>query len=324
MKRLVLGIAVVLISPLSVGNEGVPATGCTITHYRVIELPLLPAAINDAGEVVGTTPSHRAAIWTAQQGLRELPMPAGFEHSEAFANNDRGHVVGMVYDRSFQKHQPFLFANDSMTLLPGDHAKAKRISNTDEVAGEAVLAGKQRSEPVVWTHDGMRPLDSCCGGSVERIDEDGDAIGDAYDEQGRYYASMWNPSRGMYRIGPPEGYSNAIAANNRGHVIVEASAKAFLYADATLTRLDLAPKLPSHPHAINDCDIVVGYFGLFSDAGRAFAWERTTGFQDLNTRIPPGSGWKLESAIDINNRGDIVGKGDPPGKEETGFLLIPE
>jgi len=324
VRCLITGLAMVLMAPICVGTGRAPDAGCTIAHYRVIELPLLPAAINDAGEVVGTTPSHRAAIWTARLGLRELPMPAEFEHSEAFAVNARGHVVGMLFDRSFQKRQPFIFVNGSLTVLPGDHAKAKRISNTDDVAGEAVLAGKQRSEPVVWTHHGIHPLENCCGGSIEHIDDNGDATGDAYDEQGRYYAYMWNPSRGMYRIGPPEGYSNAVAANDRGHVIVEAVAKVFLYADATLTRLDLAPKHPSHPHAINDCDMVVGYFGPFSDAGRAFAWDRATGFQDLNTRIRSESGWKLEAAADINNRGDIVGKGDPPGKDETGFLLIAE
>jgi probable HAF family extracellular repeat protein len=53
-------------------------------------------------------------------------------------------------------------------------------------------------------------------------------------------------------------------------------------------------------------------------------WEKTSGFHDLNERIPPGSGWKLEAATGINNRGEIVGWGDYKGNEQSGFLLVPQ
>jgi hypothetical protein len=110
----------------------------------------------------------------------------------------------------------------------------------------------------------------------------------------------------------------------RGHVVIEILTRVFLFADATLTRLELAQKRPAHARAINDCDLIVGSFGPFSDAGRAFAWDRSTGFQNLNARIPVDSGWKLKSAAALNNRGEIVGTGDPPGEEDGGFLLTPE
>lgn len=322
--RLVASLAIALILPISSGFGGSPSTGCTITHYQLIELPLLPAAINDAGQVAGTTRSHRAAIWSAKNGLRELPLPRGFDHSEAVAINGRGHVVGMVYDRGFNNHQPFFFANDALTLLEGNQARAYHISNNDEVAGESVLAGKTQSEPVVWRHRRILPLGTCCGGSVKRIDDQGDAIGDAYDERGRYYAYMWTEAGGLRRIGPPDRFSSAVAANNRGHVVIDVLARVFLYADERSTRLELPSKGPTHAHAINDCDVIVGSFGPFSDADRAFAWEKSTGFQDLNARIPSDSGWKLESATGVNNRGEIIGKGDPPGEEDSGFLLLPE
>ncbi|MBZ5597825.1 MAG: hypothetical protein LAN83_05835 [Acidobacteriia bacterium] len=44
----------------------------------------------------------------------------------------------------------------------------------------------------------------------------------------------------------------------------------------------------------------------------------------MNERIAPGSGWKLEAATGINNRGEIVGWGDYKGKEDEGFLLVPQ
>jgi hypothetical protein len=68
---------------------------------------------------------------------------------------------------------------------------------------------------------------------------------------------------------------------------------------------------------------VVGDFGPFADAARAFAWDRAQGFIDLNTLIEPGSGLTLKSALDLNNRGEIVGRAEAPGEILRGFLLQP-
>ena len=43
---------------------------------------------------------------------------------------------------------------------------------------------------------------------------------------------------------------------------------------------------------------------------------------DLNTLIPPDSGWELQSAEDINNAGQIVGAGTIHGQHHA-FLLTP-
>jgi uncharacterized membrane protein len=297
--------------------------GCTIGEYRVTELPLRPAAINDAGQVAGTTESHRAAVWSRAAGLQELPLPAGYEHAEAVAINSRGHVLGMAYDHSFIKHQAFVFAGNVLRLLPGDQAKVFHINDVDVVAGEALLPGKTKTEPVLWIDGKVRALGACCGGSARSVDTRGDVVGDAYDEQGRYYAFSWSEALGLRAIGPPDRYSSAVAANDQAHVLIQVLSQVFLYSDGSMTRLDLAPKTPSHALAINNCDLVVGSFGPFADADRAFAWNQGGGFQNLNAHIPSDAGWKLEAATGVNNRGQIVGKGDPPGKDESGFLLEP-
>lgn len=43
---------------------------------------------------------------------------------------------------------------------------------------------------------------------------------------------------------------------------------------------------------------------------------------DLNDLIPPGAGWVLTDAIDINNDGQIVGNGYLDGAVRA-FLLMP-
>jgi uncharacterized membrane protein len=299
-------------------------TSCTARHYKVVALPLRPAHVNEARQVAGTTTGHRAALWTEQSGLRELPMPGGFYNSEAAAVNNSGHVTGVVYDRAFSQHRAFVFTNDALTLLPGEQSRAYNISDSDEVAGESLLAGKTTTGAVLWIGTTVRLLGGCCGGSAKSVNNDGEAIGDVYDAKGRYQAFLWTASRGIQPIGPPDRYSSAIAINAQGHVVVQAFSEVFLYAGGSLTHLDLSSRYPSQPRAINNCDVIVGSFGPFADAERAFIWDKSRGFRDLNTGIASDSGWTLESANSINHHGEIVGRGDYKGQDDTGFLLIPE
>ena len=56
--------------------------------------------------------------------------------------------------------------------------------------------------------------------------------------------------------------------------------------------------------------------------GRPFIWIRNSGMRELNTLIPPNSGWLLNTATDINIGGQIVGTGTHNGQTH-GFLLTP-
>jgi len=300
------------------------SAGCIAEHYKVIALPLQPAHINEARQVAGTTSVHRAATWTEESGLRELPLPQGFYNSEATAVNNSNHVTGVVYDRTFSKRRAFAFADDVLTLLPGQQSRAYNISDSDEVTGESLLPGKTATSPVLWSRGKIQSLGDCCGGSAKGLSKDREAIGDVYDKTGRYQAFLWTESRGLQPFGPPGRYSSAIAITAEGHVLVQVVSEVLLYAGGSLTRLDLSSRFPSQPRAINNCDVIVGSFGPFSDAERAFIWDNKRGFRDLNSDIASDSGWKLESASSINDHGEIVGRGEYKGQDDTGFLLIPE
>lgn len=327
-----LAVALVVPSRFSAGQARVAS--CIAEHYKVVSVPLRPAHINEARQVTGTTSGHRAALWSEQSGLHELPLPAGFYNSEGIALNNSGHVTGVVYDRNFSQHRAFIFANNALTLLPGDQSHSYGINDSDEVAGESLIpaktisekmiSGKTTTEPVSWTKNAIRSLGGCCGGSAKSVNNTGEVVGDMYDETGRYQAFLWNASRGIRTIGPPDRYSSAIAINAQGHVVVQAFSDGFIYVGGSLTRLELSSRYPSQPRAINNCDAVVGSFGPFADAERAFVWEKSHGFRDLNSLIASDSGWKLEAATSINDHGEIVGWGDHKGEDDTGFLLIPD
>lgn len=70
-------------------------------------------------------------------------------------------------------------------------------------------------------------------------------------------------------------------------------------------------------------DRFYGFFYQPLDAvGRPFVWSQRSGMRDLNTLIPPNSGWVLNSASDINVWGQIVGSGTRNGLPH-GYLLTP-
>jgi len=300
------------------------AAPCAAGSYQVIALPFRPAALNEALAVVGTSKRHRATLWTAQSGVRELPLPQGFDVSEAVSINESGRVLAVAYDRTFTRHQAFTFSGEAIALLPGEQTRAFKIARSGEIAGESLVPGKLTTEPVTWTHAGLRPVGGCCGGSAVDVNQRGETVGDAYDAQGHYHAFRSTRSGGLEILVPSERYSSAIAINERGHVLLQAGRQTLWFVAGTLSPVTLAAKSRSHPRAINDHDMIVGSFGPYSDADRAFLWDRSFGFRDLNQLIRADSGWKLESAVAINEAGAIVGKGDHDGEEDSGFLLVPE
>jgi probable HAF family extracellular repeat protein len=69
---------------------------------------------------------------------------------------------------------------------------------------------------------------------------------------------------------------------------------------------------------INDSGEIVG----FDNNAIAFLWTKTGGMKDLNSLIPPNSGWTLNHAAAINTSGQITGYGQFQGATHA-FLLTP-
>lgn len=293
------------------------------THYRIVALPLKPAAINDRHQVAGTSSRHRAVWWSEKTGLKELTLPRGFVNSDAVAINNAGHVVVLAANATFSHRQTFLYVDQSIQLLQGVRSRAFGINDADVVVGESIAPETNVVEPVVWKKNVRYPVETCCGGTAKAINEHGDMVGDAYDSEGRYHAFMRVGAGPSEILAPDGGFSAAIGINDKDHVVVQAGSRVFLYQSGTSAALALSPRFPSSARAINDCDVIVGSFGPFADANRAFIWTPASGFQDLNGLLPAGTRWTLESAVSINNLGEIVGRGDYQGHDDGGYLLVP-
>jgi probable HAF family extracellular repeat protein len=72
---------------------------------------------------------------------------------------------------------------------------------------------------------------------------------------------------------------------------------------------------------VNDKAQVVGWSGNAEGDSRAFFWQAGV-MLDINSILPPNSGWQLMEARGINNLGMIVGTARING-ELRAFLLIP-
>lgn len=296
-----------------------------VQHFRVTLLPLRPVGINYAGEIAGTSYSFHAALWSKQDGLREIGLPEGFNRSEGIGLNRDGHLVGVAIDLKTNRRQGFKYADGKLILLSGSQSKPFAINDDGQIAGECLLSGRGKTAAVVWKGKAALDLGGCCGGTAVGLNNHLQAIANIYDEQGRYQAFLWDETQGLQPIGPPNAYSSALAINDAGHILLESFPRDFLlYTDGKFTKLALSPKQPSQPRALSTSDVIVGSFGSFADSSHAFIWDQERGFRDLNTLIAPNSGWVLRTANAINNKGEIVGWGDLHGKESVGFLLTPQ
>ena len=83
-------------------------------------------------------------------------------------------------------------------------------------------------------------------------------------------------------------------------------------------------QLRSSAQGINDLSQVVG--SSYDSLGtQAFIWEASSGMLKLQDLVVDGSatGWQLQEARGINNRGEITGFGKNPLGNIESFLLVP-
>jgi hypothetical protein len=322
----VLGMALAGFSgllPAAVARAEAPSRECRSTHYNVLELPFVPSVITSSGVVAGTNELHRAVLWRRRSGLQELTVPEGFHSTEPVAITASGDVVINAFDAEARKHRAFVYSDHSVIGLVGNQTWARGSGPSSIIVGEWLPDGTRTTDAVYWHNNAPQSIGLCCGGTLKAVNKMGAMVGDAYDDRGRYHAFTWSPSNGQRIVGPSDLYTSAVAINDAGHILFQMGRDAYLDDNGNLQRLNLSSKFYTRPQAMNNCDFVVGGYGPNSDKYRAFLWNVTAGLQDLNSLIPRDSGWKLESATAINDRGEIVGRGDFH-HEGRGFLLIPQ
>lgn len=315
---------IILLLAASLASPGVAQTAgkaCAADHYRykITALPLHPVRINNSGVVAGTTEDHRVAVWTSNDGLRETELPAGLGNAEAASINASAQVAGFATRTGSSQTVAFRLSGKRVFLLSDRDSKAAAINDVGE------LAGRNGEHLVLWGRQKTQQIGDCCGGVVHGINNRGEVVGQINNREGRYRAFLWDAKRGLRSVAPPHStMSAALAINLMGQVLVQTFTPdaVYLRENGKFTPVALAVEGVSQPLALNNCDAIVGEFGAASDFYHAFLWDRQHGFRDLNSLVDSGD-WTLESAVDINDRGEIVGVGDHGNEQDVGFLLAP-
>ncbi len=325
-------------------------TAQAVTPYEVADLGTLPDgswsdayAINELSQIVGRDKDPeadlRAFLW--QDGsMSDLGTLAG-QFGCAYGINDRAQIVG-------QAPTAFLWQENVMTdlgTLGGESSRARGINNSGQVVGWADTSDTRHAffwlpEPAHGLPAGMNDLGTFGGNRSHAYDinEFGEVVGDAeYAGSGIVHACLWSNGQALDlgTVGGPGGA--AFAVNNRSEVVgyslnANYEDRAFLWLPqpayglpAGMNDLGTLGGDLSKAFAINDLGQIVGNARIpksgASAVQHAFIWQDGE-MTDLNDLIPADSGWELQVARGINNRGQIVGYGYI-GNEQHAFLLTP-
>jgi probable HAF family extracellular repeat protein len=251
---------------------------------------------------------NRAFLW--ENGvMRDLGTLGTGTDAYAMAINERGQVIGISYTSStpnpvitgcsaggaaggtmLPSQDPFLWENGQMIdlgTLGGTCGFPSSLNNRGQVVGNSDLAGDVTSYPFLWEKTtGMQNLGTL-GGSfagAEMINDSGEVVGgSALTGDNQTDAFLWDGK--MHDLGALNGCSWAFAINSQKQV--------------------------------------VGNWGEHGCQQGAFLWENGGPMVDLNTLVLSTTGLSVAGAIEINDRGEIVGSATDVNGNFYVMLLIP-
>lgn len=140
---------------------------------------------------------------------------------------------------------------------------------------------------------------------------------------------LWTPPAPAVNEPPASAMTVPQDVNNLGMVVgdstyAEYMGHAFAWQAGQMTDLGTLGGDESLAKAVNDLGIVVGTAQTAGGESRAFAWQQQLGMVDLNLFAPAAEmGLVLETAMDINNNGQIVGRARNEFGQQKGFVMSP-
>ena len=339
-----------------------PASASAPPQYSITDLGSISGAtdevgamaINDRGQVAGG--NGHAFLWTngRLQDLGTLPQEEYEDSTLAVANglNNHGQIVGCsggfgpVFMSGLQSTRGIVVENNHLQQFSRYNVSfiPYAINDADQIVGLNAYRGFFYAQGEMLPIGTLSHVPNGNRSTARSLNSQGQVVGWSTEgtlhiaryDQLATHAFLWQrhgKSGQMRDLGTLPGWVNSYAygINHQGEIIGSVSdaggdtsgferasrTAAFLWRSGKMISLGTLPgSKSSAAFGINDSAAIVG-----TSDNRAFLWEQGR-MRDLNAALPAGSGWTLEKAKAINNKGQIIGTGTLNGQAHM-FLLTP-
>ena len=321
-----------------------PAPALVAPHFRLTLLrsstglkESTAAAINDAGQIVGTVqapglpPVLHAAFWDDGAAPPVLATGPGADFATSTDIDAAGLVIGNTAPSSAgAKPFTWLPGQDlvAVDLAGAEHESFEGLNAHDAIAGLGAATSGRDPQPFLFVGDTAHELDLVPGdvtGAALAISDEGWIVGYSGAEAARWHQGV------VERLSfPGAAFSIAEAVNDRGVAVgyaVAGDLVAVIWRGSSGVALPDLGESASTARAINDDSWVVGairrnHYQGPGDNGIAALWLNDQ-LYDLNAlTIDLPAGVRLNSAADVNDAGQIVGDATV-GNTQRAFLLDP-
>jgi len=309
-------------------------------HYQVTDVGPIQQedtfAVNSHRQIVGsisyaTIGEGIKPAWLWAHGRRTFIKPQeGFECVTGCMINDKGEVAGTWATTTdgatlvYQKRAFLWRQGHSRDVFKGvdDQTQTEGLSSLGEVVGTEYSAdhpepdNPQLEVSHVLRHPVTGRTIDLGPGMARAANSRGQVVGDDGLD-----VVLWEGGRER-RLGVD---GQAIAINNQSQILINGGrggqGRPFLWQNGKARSLPIPADTNAIGFALNEAGDVVGARSTSAQVFRALLW-RGGHVYDLNTLLPPRSGWILETATGTNTAGQIVGSGKYHGKPHA-FLLTP-
>lgn len=308
-------------------------------QYTVTDLgaSVVMALDKDDTVAVGSVIGTQQLAYELSPTLRSLGTLPGGAWSEA-TGALKGQIVGQssTGTNSLLTHA-FLYTQGVMqdlgTLGGAPLFSAATSVSRHDVCGFADNLQQDKIVPVCWIKGRILEYATLGGedGYVDAVNDSGTAVGNARTATGETHCALWPVQGGVVDCHGPQGgtLSYGKDLNKAGLVVGVAfpkDAQAFLFMPWGMILLPpFAQDTRSAAHSINDAGTIVGESSTAPACGtcggvqHAVAWVNGTPV-DLQPRLVNAAGWRLTSAVGINNADQIIVRGTLNGVPHSALL----